>query len=95
MKEAMKKAGTTVRKDIESSGESSGGGTSVKTYTVRIPESANDVVQVEIIANGQTVHSGTHSKSEQYVSVEIEGSGTIEVQALIDGALADQKQLTF
>ena len=79
----------------ESSGESSGGGTSVKTYTVRIPESANDVVQVEIIANGQTVHSGTHSKSEQYVSVEIEGSGTIEVQALIDGALADQKQLTF
>lgn len=79
----------------EGGGESSGGGTSVKTYTVKIPDSANDTVQVEIIANGQTVHSGTHSKSEQYVSVELRGTGTIEVQTLIDGALADQKQITF
>ena len=75
--------------------DSGGGEVSVKTFTVKIPDSANDTVDVEIIANGQTVHSGTHSKSEQYVSVEIEGSGSVDVQAYIDGALAAQKELTF
>ena len=72
-----------------------GGEVSTKTFTVKIPDSANDTVDVEIIANGQTVHSGVHSKSEGYVSVEITGSGTVDVQALIDGALAAQKKITF
>lgn len=79
----------------ENTGGSEGGEVSTKTFTVKIPDSANDTVDVEIIANGQTVHSGVHSKSEGYVSVEITGSGTVDVQALIDGALAAQKKITF
>ena len=79
----------------ENTSGNGGGEVSTKTFTVKIPDSANDTVDVEIIANGQTVHSGVHSKSEGYVSVEITGSGTVDVQALIDGALAAQKKITF
>lgn len=74
---------------------SSNSGTSTQTYTIRIPDSANDVVHVEITANGQTIHSGTHSKSEGFVSVEITGSGTVTAQGFIDGALASQKIIQF
>lgn len=66
-----------------------------KTFTVKIPDSAGDTVDVEIVANGETVHSGTHKKSEGYVSAEITGEGTVTVQAYVDGALAAQKQIVF
>lgn len=68
---------------------------SSKLFSVKIPSSANDNVNVEIIANGQTIHSGVHSKSEGVVSVEITGSGVVDVQALIDGALAAHKKIDF
>lgn len=79
----------------ESMGETSSEGTSSKLFSVKIPSSANDNVNVEIIANGQTIHSGVHSKSEGVVSVEITGSGVVDVQALIDGALAAHKKIDF
>ncbi len=66
-----------------------------QNFTVKIPDSADDVVSVEILANGQAVHVGTHSKSEGYVSVDISGYGEVEVQAYIDGALAAQKTMDF
>jgi len=66
-----------------------------KTFTVKIPESSGETVYIEITANGQMVHSAQHSKSEGYVSVEIPGSGTVSVQAMIDGALAAQRTLIF
>ena len=81
--------------DMESENGSSGGEVTTKTFTVKIPSSANDTVDVEIVANGQTIHAGTHSKSEGYVSVEIQGSGIVDVQAYIDGALAAQKKINF
>lgn len=81
--------------DTNSSDDGGDDTVSTKTYTLRIPDSANDSVQVEITANGQTVHSGIHSKSEGYVSVEITGSGTVTVQGFIDGALASQKEIHF
>ena len=80
----------------ENTGEATDSGEmTTKRFTVKIPDSANDTVEVEIIANGQTVHAGTHSKSEGYVSVDIRDSGTVDVQAFIDGALAAQKKLNF
>lgn len=75
-------------------GSPSGGGSS-KTFTVRIPEAANDNVEVEIIADGRTVYSGVHSKSEGSVSVDIKGSGTMSVQAYIDGAKVSDKTIDF
>lgn len=74
---------------------SASGGGSSKTFTVRIPEAANDNVEVEIIADGRTVYSGVHSKSEGSVSVDIKGSGTMSVQAYIDGAKVSDKTIDF
>lgn len=76
-----------------SEGES--GGSSTKTFTVKIPDAANDNVEVEIIADGRTVYSGVHSKSEGSVSVGITGSGSMSVQAYIDGAKVSDKIIEF
>lgn len=73
----------------------SSGGTSTRTFTVRIPDTADDTVDVEIVANGRTIHSATHSKDEGTVSVEITGSGTAEVQAYIDGSKISDKTINF
>lgn len=81
--------------DDNTSENTDSGEMTTKRFTVKIPDSANDTVEVEIIANGQTVHAGTHSKSEGYVSVDIRDSGTVDVQAFIDGALAAQKKINF
>ncbi len=69
--------------------------TSKRTFTVKIPDNANDSVDVEIVANGRTVHSATHLKEEGTVSVEITGSGTADVQAYIDGSKVSDKTINF
>ena len=66
-----------------------------KTFTVKIPDSSGNKVMIEITANGTVVHSAQHDKSEGYVSVEIEGTGSVSVQAMIDGSLAAQRTLNF
>lgn len=88
---------TNTASNDNSSSQSGGssGGTSTRTFTVRIPETANDTVDVEIVANGRTIHSATHSKDEGTVSVEITGSGTAEVQAYIDGSKISDKTINF
>lgn len=71
---------------------------STKTFTVKIPEAANDTVEVEIIADGRTVHSAYHSKSEGSVSIEItptNGADSTSVQAYIDGAKVSDKIIEF
>ncbi len=75
-------------------GEESGG-SSTRTFTVRIPDTENENVNVEILVNGRTIHSETHSKDEGSVSVDITGSGTAEVQAYIDGAKVADKTIDF
>lgn len=80
-------------------GSSDNGGsankTSTRTFTVKIPDTANDTVDVEIVANGRTIHSAVHSKDEGTVSVDITGSGTAEVQAYIDGSKISDKTINF
>lgn len=70
---------------------------SSKTFTVKIPDAANDTVEVEIIADGRTIHSAAHSKSEGSVSVSIKpnGSASTNVQAYIDGAKVSDKIINF
>lgn len=65
-------------------------------YTVRIPADASgDMVNVQIVANGVTVHNAIHSKTEGQVTVEIPESGSVSIQAYIDGAKISDKTVTF
>lgn len=68
---------------------------STRTFTVKIPDTANDTVNVEIVVNGRTVHSEVHSKDEGTVSVDLKGSGTAEVQAYIDGSKVSDRTINF
>lgn len=87
---------TSSNEGSSQSGESgSSGGSSTKTFTVKIPEAANDNVEVEIVADGRTAYSGVHSKEEGSVSVQIKGSGSMSVQAYIDGAKVSDKVIEF
>ena len=74
------------------------GTASARTFTVKIPETANDTVDVEIIVNGRTIHSATHSKEEGSVSVQIMPTGsdtTASVQAYIDGSKVSDRTINF
>ena len=68
---------------------------STRTFTVKIPDTANDTVDVEIVVNGQSVHHETHSKEEGTVSVDVKGTGTAEVQAYIDGSKVSDRTINF
>ncbi len=89
--------------EIENTGDNSGSSnegntsnvTSTRTFSVKIPETANDTVEVEIVVNGVTHHKATHSKEEGSVYVDITGSGTAQVQAYIDGSKVSDKPINF
>ena len=81
--------------DSSNSDSGSSNQTSTRTFTVKIPDTADDSVDVEIVANGKTVHNAVHSKDEGTVSVEITGSGTAEVQAYIDGSKVSHRTINF
>lgn len=85
----------TSSSDSSSSDSGSSNQTSTRTFTVKIPDTADDSVDVEIVANGKTVHNAVHSKDEGTVSVEITGSGTAEVQAYIDGSKVSDRTINF
>lgn len=87
--------GGTTGGENNSGGNVSSNTTSTRTFTVKIPDTANDTVEVEIVANGRTIHSATHSKEEGTVSVDITGSGTAQVQAYIDGSKISDKTINF
>lgn len=74
---------------------SSGSGTKSQMFTVKIPDAANDTVNVEIVADGKVIHNAVHSKTEGAVTVEVQGSGSVSVQAYIDGAKVSDKTITF
>ncbi|MGN0181149.1 MAG: hypothetical protein ACI4DP_01865, partial [Candidatus Ornithomonoglobus sp.] len=64
-------------------------------YTVKIPDAANDTVTVEIVQDGVIVHNQIHQKTEGAVTIELQGTGSSNVQAYIDGAKVSDKTVTF
>ena len=90
-------SGSESEAETGSSGSDSSGSGSTEMFSVRIPDAANDTVNVEIVSNGQIVHNAMHSKTEGTVTVEIadDGSGSASVQAYIDGAKVSDKTITF
>lgn len=79
----------------ENSSESTDESLSSQLYTVKIPDAADDVVTVEIYADGELVHSGEHRKTEGSVAVQIQGRGTVNVEAYINGSKVSDKKVTF
>ena len=90
-------SGSESEAETGSSGSDSSGSGSTEMFSVRIPDAANDTVNVEIVSNGQVVHNAMHSKTEGTVTVEIadDGSGSARVQAYIAGAKVSDKTITF
>ena len=82
-------------KDVENDNTEAPSDPAAQTFTVKIPDAANSRVNVEIVANGRTVHNAMHDKSEGAVSVPISGTGTVSAQAYIDGAKVLEKTLNF
>lgn len=76
-------------------GGSGEGAKTTRTFTVKIPDTANETVDVEIVVNGRTVHSESHSRSEGTVSIDLKGTGTAEVQAYIDGSKVSDRTINF
>lgn len=74
--------------------EQPSGGTSKRTFTVKVPDNANDTVNVEIMMNGRSRYNATHPKGDT-VTLDLEGSGVASVQAYIDGAKIVDKQIDF
>lgn len=75
----------------------SGGGTGVKrkTLTINIPDSANDTVNVRVIANGKEIHNASHAKSEGKIDIPVESSTNAEVEVYMDGELVVRKIIEF
>ena len=70
--------------------------TSGHQYTIRIPQDApNDMVNVQVVANGVTIHNQMHSKSEGHVNVGIDQEGSVSIQVYIDGSKISDKLVTF
>ncbi len=66
-----------------------------KTFTITIPEDANDTVRVKVVANGKVIHDKNHQKSEGTVDIEVQSSKDASVQAYIDGNLVVDKVISF
>lgn len=66
-----------------------------KMLTITIPDDANDVVNVKVIANGKQIYSSTHNKSEQTVDIPVQSSKDAKVQVYIDEKLVVDKVITF
>lgn len=70
--------------------------TTAHQYTVKIPQdAASSKVNVQVIANGVTIHNAMHDKSEGQVTVGIDMEGTVSIQVYIDGAKISDKLVTF
>ena len=52
-------------------------------------------MNVEIVADGRTIHNALHNKSEGSVTVPITGKGSVSVQAYIDGSKVSDKTVEF
>lgn len=73
----------------------SGTGVKRKTLTINIPDSANDTVNVRVIANGKEIHNASHAKSEGKIDIPVESSTNAEVEVYMDGELVVRKIIEF
>lgn len=91
-------APTKSERDDEEEEETKPSSSNTQSFSIKIPDAAGDTVNVEIVANGRTIHNAMHKKSEGSVTVDIEDiddEGTVKVQAYIDGSKVSDKTLEF
>ncbi len=58
------------------------------TFTVTIPETAPENVQVKVVANGAVIHDKQHKKSEVAFDIPVKGKGNVNVEVYMDGEKA-------
>ena len=66
-----------------------------KTLTINIPDSADDTVQVKVIANGKIIHNQAHSKSEGKIDIVVQSSKDAEVEVYMNDELVVRKLVEF
>lgn len=66
-----------------------------KTLTINIPDSAEDTVQVKVIANNKIIHNQAHSKSEGKVDIVVQSSKDAEVEVYMNDELVVRKLVKF
>lgn len=81
--------------DTANATEAPSSGEKSKRYTVKIPDSAGEMVHIKIVANGNVMHDSTHSKSEGVVVQEITGNGNVRIQTYVDGVLVQDENVKF
>lgn len=68
----------------------------VKYKTISMPVPQNkDTTRIKIVANGQTIHDETHSKSEVAFDLRVSGKSSAELEIYHDGALVGSQTITF
>ncbi len=67
----------------------------VKTLTISFPESANDVIQVKVVANGKEIYNKQHNKSEQKVDIPVKAKRDVTIQVYLDGEKVVEKVVEF
>ena len=66
-----------------------------KILTINIPDSANDVVTVEVVVGGVKTYSRKHNKSEVTVDIPVKATEDTAVQVYIDEKLVVNKVINF
>lgn len=67
----------------------------VKTLTISFPESANDVIQVKVVANGKEIYNKQHNKSEQKVDIPVKAKRDVTIQVYLDNEKVVEKVVEF
>ena len=67
----------------------------VKTLTISFPESANDVIQVKVVANGKEIYNKQHNKSEQKVDIPVKAKRDVTIEVYLDNEKVVEKVVEF
>ena len=63
--------------------------------TISFPESANDVIQVKVVANGKEIYNKQHNKSEQKVDIPVKAKRDVTIQVYLDDEKVVEKVVEF
>ena len=66
-----------------------------KTLTVTIPDDADGVVNIKVVANGKVIHNQNHQKEEGTVDILVQSSKDASVQVYIDDVQVVDKVINF
>lgn len=66
----------------------------VKTISIPVPQN-KDTTQIRVVANGQTIHDATHSKSEGTFDLRVTGKNEATLEIFHDGVYKGTQKIKF